>query len=225
MDKATRSLLRSFSVRLPLRSLRTARVGNHVAGYRPIHSLPRNPINTVPQSRQSPFHQLLARHSSREPIRHTLSKRFSSDKPPFNPTPNLGSPEPSLSLSQRLRKLSREYGWSALGVYLLLTALDFPFCFLAVRWIGTETIGHWESVIVEQFWKVFDLLPFRSHSGQPVAELESAGAKIEAYGVVEPNKDGIGVPGYDHGVKEAEERNKSEGASTGDHKGVAQDGG
>ena len=47
-----------------------------------------------------------------------------------------------------MKRLSREYGWSALGVYLMLTALDFPFCFLAVRLIGTDKIGHWEHVVV-----------------------------------------------------------------------------
>lgn len=49
--------------------------------------------------------------------------------------------EESLSLSGRLRKLSREYGWSAVGVYLALSVLDFPFCFLLVKWAGTERIG------------------------------------------------------------------------------------
>ncbi|KAF2266673.1 hypothetical protein CC78DRAFT_458832 [Lojkania enalia] len=80
------------------------------------------------------------------------SIRWKSDKPTSpkpNPTPHLGSPEPAPSLSQRLKKLSREYGWSALGVYLTLTALDFPFCFLAVRWVGTETIGHYEHAVID----------------------------------------------------------------------------
>ena len=31
---------------------------------------------------------------------------------------------------------------------MALTALDFPFCFLAVRMIGTDTIGHYEQVVV-----------------------------------------------------------------------------
>ncbi|KAJ6094688.1 hypothetical protein N7467_002201 [Penicillium canescens] len=53
------------------------------------------------------------------------------------------------SLSQRLKKLSREYGWSALGVYLALSALDFPFCFAAVRLLGVERIGYWEHIAVE----------------------------------------------------------------------------
>ncbi|KAI3392374.1 hypothetical protein diail_5762 [Diaporthe ilicicola] len=48
------------------------------------------------------------------------------------------------SLSARLRKLSREYGWAALGVYLGLSVLDFPFCFLLVRMVGTDRIAEAE---------------------------------------------------------------------------------
>lgn len=55
------------------------------------------------------------------------------------------------SLSQRLRRLSREYGWSALGVYFALSALDFPFCFAAVRLLGVDRIGHLEHVVVQAF--------------------------------------------------------------------------
>jgi hypothetical protein len=53
--------------------------------------------------------------------------------------------EQSLSLSARLKKLSREYGWTAAGVYLALSVLDFPFCFLLVRTVGTEKIGRLNS--------------------------------------------------------------------------------
>lgn len=49
-------------------------------------------------------------------------------------------PEPQ-GLSARLKKLSREYGWTAVGVYLGLSVLDFPFCFLLVRIVGTDRIG------------------------------------------------------------------------------------
>jgi hypothetical protein len=66
-----------------------------------------------------------------------------------DPTPNLNSPkgtsgaaepEPQ-GLGAKMRKLSREYGWSALGVYFALTALDFPFCYLFVKQMGTDRIG------------------------------------------------------------------------------------
>lgn len=49
-------------------------------------------------------------------------------------------PEPT-TLKARMKKLSREYGWAALGVYLSLSALDFPFCYMLVRYLGTDRIG------------------------------------------------------------------------------------
>lgn len=160
---------------------------------------------------QSPLLQLLSRNSRRTSVRHLLQKRLSSSKPPFNPTPHLNSPEPSLSLSQRFRKLSREYGWSAFGVYFLLTALDFPFCFLAVKWLGTDRVGHWEHVIVEWIRSVIPASLLGKDGAQAV-EVEGVG-KAEEYGVIDPKTAEIGLPAYDHGVKEAEKLNESENAS------------
>ncbi|KAF2273235.1 uncharacterized protein EI97DRAFT_452525 [Westerdykella ornata] len=61
------------------------------------------------------------------------------------------TPEAPLSFSQRMKKLSKEYGWTALAVYMALSVLDFPLCFLAVRSLGTERIGHYEHVVVQWF--------------------------------------------------------------------------
>lgn len=156
----------------------------------------------------------LFKPAKRTQVRHLLRKRFNSTKPPINPTPHLNSPEPSLSLSQRFRKLSREYGWSALGVYFALSALDFPFCFLAIRWLGTDRVGHWEHVILEWVWKVWEVVPnpFQAREAGPAVEVGES-RKVEGYGVVQSQSDEIGVAGYDHGVKEAEQRNQSENAS------------
>lgn len=98
-----------------------------------------------------------------------------------------------------------------MGVYLLLTALDFPFCFLAVRWLGTDRIGHWEHVLVSWFWSIVPY-PFPERENPQAVEFESVGKKAEEYGVVSEQSE-VGVPGYDHGVKEAEKRNQSENAS------------
>ncbi|TGZ76137.1 hypothetical protein EX30DRAFT_292580, partial [Ascodesmis nigricans] len=57
-------------------------------------------------------------------------------------------PAPPQTLGARMKALSKEYGYAALGVYLALSALDFPFCFLGVRLVGTEKIGHYEEAIV-----------------------------------------------------------------------------
>ncbi|KAI9701510.1 MAG: hypothetical protein M1836_001566 [Candelina mexicana] len=142
-------------------------------------------------------------HTARQTQKRTLHetrRKLSAD-----PTPDLGSPKPSLSLYQRLRKLSREYGWSAFGVYMLLTALDFPFCFIAVRWLGTDRIGHWEHIIVEYFWKIVPW-PFPEHTSQTPAE---------AYGVPQDVQQGKhqAVEETGWGVKEAEKANRSDQAS------------
>lgn len=141
------------------------------------------------------------------PSRSFPPKRLFSEKPPtpprYDPTPELGSPTASLTLSQRMRKLSREYGWSAVGVYFLLTALDFPFCFIAVRALGTERIGEWEHKIIEWVKRAV-----------PVQIPEKWRRTEEQTGVVEAQEAvGGAVAGYDHGVKEAEKANTGESAS------------
>lgn len=94
----------------------------------------------------------------------------------------------------------------------MLTALDFPFCFLAVRWLGTDRIGRWESAILDMFWSIipFRLEPMR---GSQASESESAEKISEEYRIAGPSTDAVGVPIYDHGLKEAEQRNRSENAS------------
>ncbi|KAI9796887.1 MAG: hypothetical protein M1833_005936 [Piccolia ochrophora] len=151
------------------------------------------------------FRQVLFRRIESPFLRNVRSKRFnkSNHSPSPNPTPNLGSPKPSLSLTQRFRKLSREYGWSALGVYLFLTALDFPFCFLAVRSLGTERIGHWEHVAVEWFWRIvpWPAQDASSDVKEVIGEPEGKADNVVA----------IAEPGW--GLEEAEERNRRSDAS------------
>lgn len=48
------------------------------------------------------------------------------------------------TLSGRMKKLTREYGWSVVGVYIFLSAADFPFCYLLVQTMGTDRIGKWD---------------------------------------------------------------------------------
>ncbi|EUC44961.1 hypothetical protein COCMIDRAFT_5811 [Bipolaris oryzae ATCC 44560] len=116
--------------------------------------------------------------------------RFKSDRPnaqSHNPTPHLGSPEPASSLSQRLKKLSREYGWTALAVYLGLSLLDFPLCFLAVRLLGTDRIGHYEHVLKDALWSVVRLAfpnagrkPAEAGADEGVAEATDRDGYVEA---------------------------------------------
>ncbi len=103
-----------------------------------------------------------------------------------------------------MRKLSREYGWTALGVYLALSALDFPFCFAAVRLLGIERIGHYEHVIMEGMKGIFSAVwPF----GESMTEDIGASETMPA---VEGNEE---RGSQDQRVVEAEKRNAEAGAS------------
>jgi hypothetical protein len=74
-----------------------------------------------------------------------------------------------------MKKLSREYGWTAVGVYFGLSVLDFPFCFLAVRALGAEKIGHYEHIVVEFFKNTFGIGNSKpEHAGAAPSGGESA---------------------------------------------------
>ncbi|KAG5928561.1 hypothetical protein E4U42_000431 [Claviceps africana] len=56
----------------------------------------------------------------------------------------------NLSLSQKLKRLSKEYGWSAVGVYLALSVLDFPFC--KVEHYVVSSVSQFIPQIIRQTW-------------------------------------------------------------------------
>lgn len=195
---ATKSFTRQIA-RSPLRTLQTQLQSTPKGSI--LRSALRSNICTIcrPKFGPTPIHQRIL------PRQWPGRVRFNSSKPtPPNPNPHLGSPEPALSLSQRLKKLSREYGWSALGVYLALSALDFPFCFLAVRMLGTDRIGRWEHNVVEAFWKVVRI-PFPDLGKR---ELESGTGEIAIGGEREGGSWGSSD------VKQAQADNAGADAST-----------
>lgn len=107
------------------------------------------------------------------------------------------------SFSARWKKLSKEYGWAAVGIYLALSALDFPFCFAAVRLLGVERIGYFEHVIVDSVKSVIGRI-----SPLPGGEDKTDGDGTGAAAMVDGED-----AAYDHGVVEAQERNSGEEAS------------
>jgi hypothetical protein len=129
----------------------------------PLRAITRRTITSGP-SRPSKSSTSFTFTSHARPQKQTLLQRIRSlrffhntrprrnGRPSPDPTPNLNSggaaaeAEPQ-SLGARMRKLSREYGWSAIGVYFALTALDFPFCYLFVRQMGTDKIGEFDSCL------------------------------------------------------------------------------
>lgn len=196
-----------------LRTIARARRSYHSALHnRPARSGPS--VRIRPRQRQPRRQQYSNSSGSRDPSKTTQ---------PYNPTPNLNSPAPtppSLSLSQRLRKLSREYGWSAFGVYFLLTALDFPFCFAAVRYIGADRVGHYEHIVAGWVgeWVPEGVKEVVRRVGKGVRGLIASRGKNEGQGEGEAEVEKYAVVtgqmgGYDHGVGDAERRNESENAS------------
>ena len=107
-----------------------------------------------------------------------------------------------------MKKLSREYGWSAVGVYMALSVLDFPFCFLLVRTVGVDRIAAVEEVVISNVQKV---IPEQMktwwheyrHGGEEATKVEAGGIPA----VSEEAK----AAGW--GVTEADERTAKEGAS------------
>ncbi|KAF3905706.1 hypothetical protein AA313_de0200807 [Arthrobotrys entomopaga] len=82
------------------------------------------------------------------PTTTTTRSFYTSNAPAAGPTNGNGH----LTVGQRMRQLFKEYGMSAVGVYFLLSVLDFPFCFLFVRMVGTEKIARYEHIIIDGFW-------------------------------------------------------------------------
>jgi N-terminal acetyltransferase 2 len=105
-------------------------------------SKPSTSFTFTSHARPSPLRNptLLQRIRSLRFFHNTRPRRNGKPSPDPAPKPSAAEPEPQ-SLGARMRKLSREYGWSALGVYFALTALDFPFCYMFVRYMGTDRIG------------------------------------------------------------------------------------
>jgi hypothetical protein len=173
----------------------------------PTEALPRQPrgVSNLAQALQ------LIRNNARSTVRLSptgLRKprhafvRFNGTRPRPDPTQHLHSPEPSLSLSQRLKKLSKEYGWTALGVYLGLSVLDFPFCFLAVRLLGTERIGRWEHAVIDTFWSVV-------YAAFPKYRKQHEGAVLESGESLEVDT----LPDTNEAETSAEDASKINGAS------------
>lgn len=105
----------------------------------------------------------------RGPLRDWRSVRYNSSGPSPNPTPHLGSPQPGLR--DQLQRLFREYGWSAVGVYLALSVADLPICLLIVRMAGADRVGAAEHAVLEWIRKAWRSVNPMAHN-QTVASTE-----------------------------------------------------
>ncbi|KAI1750797.1 hypothetical protein F4782DRAFT_233988 [Xylaria castorea] len=165
-------------------------------------------------SLEFPISRAARKINYRPRIPHPVNKSYQSplrtNKRSFHKTSRLRDAKPDASkantqepqgLTARLKKLSREYGWAAVGVYFGLSVLDFPFCFLLVRVVGTDRIGELEHWVLSHVGKVIpDSVSNRWNEYR--AALKD--------GRQEQPDDGEQVQVAGWGVEAAEQRNKSE---------------
>ncbi|EDK43002.1 DUF1279 super [Lodderomyces elongisporus] len=77
---------------------------------------------------------------------HLLRRRFQSTT---TTTPNGTHPPPKKP--QGIKALMKEYGYPALGVYLALSFVDLPICYVLVHSMGKEKIEYYENKVKQQF--------------------------------------------------------------------------
>lgn len=94
---------------------------------------------------------------------------------------------------------------------MALSALDFPFCVLAVRMLGTDRIGRWEHTIVRAFWETISI-PFPEGEEQVRRGFRAVGEMV---------KSAMHAVGFG---KEAETRRQAAGEAIKDVAGLKQDG-
>ncbi|RPD63912.1 hypothetical protein L227DRAFT_608442 [Lentinus tigrinus ALCF2SS1-6] len=138
-------MVRSYILRIPVVRALTARV-----------SQPLLPLTARLASRSAPslsgsrpFSHFPARLTSSPPP----SSRQSSEEESSHGLP------PNASLSQRLKHLIKSYGWYALGVYLILSAVDFSVAFAAVNVLGAEHVSKVASEVKEYFSSLIHSTP------------------------------------------------------------------
>ena len=67
--------------------------------------------------------------------------------------------ESKLTFSERLKHLIKSYGWYALGVYLLVGAVDFGVAFAAINLIGAEHVSRVTTAAKESVYGIFNSRP------------------------------------------------------------------
>ena len=148
----------------------------------------KTPLPRLPQPLQ-PLTQRLQQRAISQLVRSRIPARpFATPSwrnlklSPFRTLRRYSDDKPAQSLSDRLKELSRKYGWAAVGVYLGLSALDFPFCFMAVRLVGPDRIGEVEHAIVDYFWHAVAIFApsMRPQEREVVEDVEAAKEEVAA---------------------------------------------
>lgn len=154
-------MVRSFLPRFPLLRAIAPRASSPLLPTTRVRPLASTLTNTPRQATSRLFHHFPARLTN-SPIT------------PRSPSPDPRSMLPmNASLSQRLKHLIKSYGWYALGVYIVLSAVDFGVAFAGVNLLGAEYVSHVATSVKETMASLL-----HSHPPEPgMDEIESASAR------------------------------------------------
>jgi len=89
-----------------------------------------------------------------------------------------GNDESKLTFSQRLKHLIKSYGWYALGVYFLISTIDFSVAFAAVNLIGAEPVSRVAASAKESVYAILNSRPpepGREEMDKAVAQSQTGG--------------------------------------------------
>ncbi|KAG9316520.1 hypothetical protein JVU11DRAFT_2570 [Chiua virens] len=78
----------------------------------------------------------------------TTTTRLTSTSPRSNPS----TLPPDATVSQRLKHLVKSYGWYALGVYLVFSALDFSVAFVGIKLLGADQVSQAAGYVKQAVW-------------------------------------------------------------------------
>lgn len=110
--------------------------------FNPIRSTPLLPLTShVGLRSTSPISLTRTSHPSNSRLFTHFSARLTSSSPPKSPLDDRPTLPPNASLSQRLKHLIKSYGWYALGVYTILSVVDFGVAFAGVNLLGAEQVS------------------------------------------------------------------------------------
>ncbi|ODV79681.1 uncharacterized protein CANTADRAFT_25584 [Suhomyces tanzawaensis NRRL Y-17324] len=82
-------------------------------------------------------------------LKQQFFKRFQSIK--TNGAQTTPPPTGSNKKPTGLKALMKEYGYSAFGVYMALSAIDLPLCYILVHSMGQDEIEYYENKVKQQF--------------------------------------------------------------------------
>ncbi|KAI5960618.1 NAT2 [Candida pseudojiufengensis] len=98
-------------------------------------------------------------------------------------------PPPPPKQAKGIKALMKEYGYPALGVYLGLSMIDLPICYILVHSLGQEKIEIYENKIKQQFGYGLSDEELRQKQSINKIEKDIEAKEYEEYTKSQPNKE------------------------------------